>query len=127
MTQRKRAANRWNALKSTGPTTARGKQASAQNAFRHGLSAARIDVGSIHRDDPGFPNRLPQLVELSLQIVECRRRRSELTQALIRTEMVTRDLSPANAQLSQTTLKQLGLALRYEREWLRRRSLLAKI
>ena len=35
---KKRAANRRNALKSTGPRTASGRRASAQNATRHGLS-----------------------------------------------------------------------------------------
>ena len=34
----KRAANRRNALKSTGPKTSAGRRASAQNATRHGLS-----------------------------------------------------------------------------------------
>lgn len=34
----KRAANRRNALKSTGPKTASGRRASAQNSTRHGLS-----------------------------------------------------------------------------------------
>ena len=38
------AANRRNALKSTGPKTAQGKEAVAQNAMRHGLCAERVVV-----------------------------------------------------------------------------------
>lgn len=38
VSQKKRAANRRNALKSTGPKTVSGKRVSAQNATRHGLS-----------------------------------------------------------------------------------------
>lgn len=36
------AANRRNAAKSTGPTSARGKEMAAQNALRHGLRAERL-------------------------------------------------------------------------------------
>jgi hypothetical protein len=36
------AANRRNALKSTGPTSARGKTAVTRNALRHGLTAERV-------------------------------------------------------------------------------------
>jgi hypothetical protein len=38
------AANRQNALRSTGPVTAPGKSASSANAFRHGLTSARIVI-----------------------------------------------------------------------------------
>lgn len=40
VSERRLAANRANALKSTGPKTAAGKRQSAQNARRHGLRAA---------------------------------------------------------------------------------------
>lgn len=42
--ERQKRANRLNALKSTGPRTEAGKARSAQNAFRHGLSAQEIVV-----------------------------------------------------------------------------------
>ena len=43
-TARQVAANRRNALRSTGPRTAAGKLASSQNALRHGLTARRAFV-----------------------------------------------------------------------------------
>ena len=42
-TEKQVAANRANAKYSTGPKTMAGKSRSAQNAYRHGLSAARKD------------------------------------------------------------------------------------
>jgi hypothetical protein len=39
--ERQIAANRRNAIKSTGPTTAEGKRRSSRNALRHGLSCLR--------------------------------------------------------------------------------------
>jgi hypothetical protein len=41
-TSARRNANRENSTKSTGPKTARGKARASRNAFRHGLSAARV-------------------------------------------------------------------------------------
>src|SRR5690348_16081572 len=44
------AANRRNALKSTGPRTAAGKAVSSRNALRHGLRARSVVVPG---EDPG--------------------------------------------------------------------------
>jgi len=44
---RKAEANRQNALKSTGPTTARGKRFSSRNALKHGFFARELFVDSI--------------------------------------------------------------------------------
>ena len=55
---KKRAANRRNALKSTGPKTGPGRRVSAQNAARHGLSVPL----SQHINDP-LQNELTQLIE----------------------------------------------------------------
>jgi hypothetical protein len=56
---KKRAANRRNALKSTGPKTGPGRRVSAQNAARHGLSVPLPQ----HINDP-LQNELAQLIEL---------------------------------------------------------------
>jgi hypothetical protein len=55
---KKRAANRRNALKSTGPKTGSGRRVSAQNAARHGLSVPLPH----HINDP-LQNELAQLIE----------------------------------------------------------------
>lgn len=53
----KRAANRRNALKSTGPKTVLGRRASAQNSFQHGLSVPL----PTHLADP-VQHKLVQLI-----------------------------------------------------------------
>jgi hypothetical protein len=53
-TDRKIAANRKNAQKSTGPRTTRGRDRSSANAFRHGLAVA---IGS----DPSFSSDIENL------------------------------------------------------------------
>ena len=54
------AANRRNALKSTGPTTSEGKQRSRCNAVRHGLTAETVIVGS-KMQKITKPSKLPSL------------------------------------------------------------------
>src|SRR5580704_6628335 len=50
-TEKQIAANRRNSLKSTGPKTSRGKAASCQNSFRHGLrSTAGILPGESSKE-----------------------------------------------------------------------------
>jgi len=51
---RKRASNRYNAQKSTGPRSKLGRKKSSRNALRHGLAVA---IGS----DPAFSNDIEML------------------------------------------------------------------
>jgi hypothetical protein len=55
--ERKIAANRSNAQKSTGPRSKAGRQASRRNALRHGLA---IDI----RTDPAYRDDIEQLAEM---------------------------------------------------------------
>jgi hypothetical protein len=50
VTQKKAAANRRDALKSTGPKTAEGKKRASMNAFNHGLRFASLAVP--HLENP---------------------------------------------------------------------------
>ena len=52
VSDRKLAANRANAKKSTGPKTEEGKKAASRNAMRHGFAAA-VHVLDLPGDDPG--------------------------------------------------------------------------
>ena len=57
MSERKIAANRSNAKKSTGPRSKAGRQASRRNAIRHGLA---IDI----RTDPAYHDDIEQLAKM---------------------------------------------------------------
>ena len=86
MTAAKLAANRANALKSTGPRTAAGKARAAQNARRHGLRAAALA-------DAGFSEEVKELARLfagkgaNAEIFEaaCRMAEAQLNHVLART------------------------------------------
>jgi hypothetical protein len=57
MSERKIAANRSNAKKSTGPRSKAGRQTSRRNALRHGLA---IDI----RTDPAYHDDIEQLAKM---------------------------------------------------------------
>jgi hypothetical protein len=84
-TERQIAANRANALRSTGPKTAAGKSKSSRNAYRHGLSGpmpfdpAQATIGSIVRELVGetvSEDRLTLAHDLARAQVELLRIRS---------------------------------------------------
>ena len=56
-TERKIAANRKNAKKSTGPQTRCGKDRTRRNAIRHGLSSTNLD-------NPGICNQVDRIVKM---------------------------------------------------------------
>jgi hypothetical protein len=56
--QRKTAANRRNAQKSTGPRSAAGRRRARRNAHRHGLSAARPPFGQGEEDFAAFAREI---------------------------------------------------------------------
>jgi hypothetical protein len=94
--ERQIAANRRNAARSTGPTTAAGKGRSSRNALRHGLSqpAARTsqvanEIDTLVRElvgDAASPNELDlarEAAERQIEILRVRRERQRLIEAVI--------------------------------------------
>ena|SRR5262245_30683402 len=75
--ERKIAANRLNARKSTGPRTARGKSRASGNAWRHGWSVAKIGHSAVSADVERMAKAIcgehatPALYEQAVIIAEC--------------------------------------------------------
>lgn len=120
-TEKQIAANRANALRSTGPKTAAGRKRSSQNAFKHGLSSAHDEGVSSHAQalaetigaalgtgDLGRDSHLG-VANAFLAVDRVRRVKAELA--------TTKD-----ALLDLHVLKKLLAMERYERSALARRS-----
>jgi hypothetical protein len=58
--KKKQAANRKNSQKSTGPQTARGKNASRKNALQHGIFSRELYVSD--QDQPEYANLRVELL-----------------------------------------------------------------
>jgi len=95
MSDRKRQANRKNARRSTGPRSASGKERSARNALKHGLTVPVLrdpllapEVASLARRIAGAREELIDLAtpvaEAQLHLLRVRRRRSELIDQALR-------------------------------------------
>jgi hypothetical protein len=96
--ERQIAANRKNAARSTGPTTAAGKARASRNAWRHGLSrpAARTpevadDIEALARDVLGGGGASPherdlayEAAEGQIEMIRVRRVRQQLFEAVMR-------------------------------------------
>jgi hypothetical protein len=113
-TEKQIAANRANALKSTGPRTAAGQIKSSRNAFRHGLSLALLDEEASAKADAtaralatGHSQQhllaANEVAQAQLQLQRVRAVRAEL--------MAKVDAGPTSIE----TLKRLVALDRYER------------
>jgi hypothetical protein len=126
---RKRAANRRNARRSTGPRTAAGKARSARNGRRHGLT---LPVSA----DPASLRLIMTLTDAIAgpgASAECREAatRFALAQAdLVRIRRVKTDLLVADLAsrpcLSSPTIKRLASLMRYEQRACARRKVAAR-
>jgi hypothetical protein len=115
-TEKQIAANRANALRSTGPKTPTGRARSGRNAFRHGLSlpmemdadvAAKIEalVAALAGDNPDNDRQLAiaELAQAQLELLRIRKVRAQM-------------LASAKLEEGDSKVAQRLLALdRYER------------
>jgi len=121
-------ANRRNALKSTGPRSARGKALSSRNALKHGLAASRmraVDIREVHDVSVALAGPNP-----STQTLVRARAAAEATVELRRVAEVRGELwklidqaktgAGENSQMSHL-LDQLRALERYERRAFSRR------
>ena len=119
-TERQIAANRANALRSTGPKTAAGKKRSSQNALRHGLSllqSAEItqSAGELARVcadlEKAGEGASPIYFDFACACLAIRRVRQ------VQTKLMADDFALYDAKI----LKQLMMTERYERRALTER------
>jgi hypothetical protein len=129
VSKRKRAANRRNARRSTGPRTAAGKARSARNARRHGLT---LPVGG----DPASLHLIMNLTDAIAGTDASAERREGATKfALaqadlvcirrVKTNLIVADLA-AHPCLSSPTIKRLASLMRYEQRACARRKVAAR-
>jgi hypothetical protein len=118
------AANRRNAARSTGPTTAQGKARASRNSWRHGLSRPAIgspevaeEVEALARDlvgcDAASSNELGlarAAAEGQIEIMRVRRERARLTEAVI-----AQASGVCGSGRKETTPAAIGRLGRYER------------
>ena len=114
----KRAANRGNAARSTGPRTPGGKRSSSRNAIRHGL-AAILPSSGVTNEVIGLAERMvgpgqkphAAAIEAALAQLEVERAR-----AALRAEIAYAERSPL-----EEALRRIELLHRYEKRFLARR------
>ena len=64
VSQKQLVANRKNAVKSTGPKTAKGKAKVAQNAITHGLTSRQLVIHGLEREEDWLEHRDRVLADL---------------------------------------------------------------
>jgi hypothetical protein len=118
------AANRLNALKCTGPKTAKGKAASSKNNLKHGLySATIIQPGEDEQEFNSFHHEIQALYQPrnssergmvdQMAVAKWKLRRAELVEAEL---MINRNrLTPANAIVVYSRTNQIQTRL--QRAW----------
>lgn len=132
-TEKQIAANRRNALKSTGPRSPDGKRRSRVNAYRHGLSVslahlqeARADIAALAKliaDSPGAPVSVADATHLAVSDLDLQRVRRVKSSVIATAYEVERDRAGGQddadrapeALVTQSILKVLPELLRLER------------
>jgi hypothetical protein len=119
--ERKIAANRLNARKSTGPRTARGRSRASGNAWRHGWSVAKIGQSAVSADVERMAKVIcgehatPALYEQAVIIAECEIVLLNLRcarVAAIERSIAGRKLERPNQRSDFSTHKELSLTIR---------------
>ncbi len=119
--ERKIAANRLNARKSTGPRTARGRSRASGNAWRHGWSVAKIGQSAVSADVERMAKAIcgehatPALYEQAAIIAECEIVLLNLRcarVAAIERSIAGRKLERPNQRSDFSTHKELSLTIR---------------
>jgi len=135
--EKKIAANRANARKSTGPKTLRGKRRASQNARRHGLSTSIFSDPILSSEAENLANEIigeganPDALEFARRIAETQidlvrigQARYEVMKsvaAALSPQKSAREVSGPSGEGLENNLKKLVALDRYERRTLSRR------